>query len=774
MRRTTSALMTQRFALNTIFGRQLLMIAAVIAPTLLFASMVIYLYAEAELRQSDQQRLAMARAVSEAINRQVDVEEATLRALRASLDFERGDWEAVYHSAKRILNDDPMRRLVLFDADGGEIFHTQKPFGAPLPRAAAPEYVVKALETGETQVSGLVTGAVVNGPVLGVYLPGQDRSGARHVIAMGVSPALIQGILSLQRPPPGTLMSVIDAKGRFIARSEQAEASLGRLASADYVAQVRATEEAAIETTAADGRRMRGAFTRSTSTGWSVGIGVDARVAVAELRASLLAIGGGGVLLVVAALATAGVLARRTARAITDLSGVATALGHGDPLPAVRSDLQEVNEVAEAMVKARDLLRRRAEELEQRTRELNESEARYRMIAENGRDMILFADAEGVIRYASPSSGVLLGFSPEALRGKPVEELIFPADRHVFEGFLAGLKSGEMEADFRHRAMRADGDLIWVEVSARAVQDPIRRKANGFIAGLRDVTARKSAEDRAVMAMAEAASSNRAKSDFLAQMSHELRTPLNAVIGFSQLLTYAQSSNLTEKQREYIGYITKAGEHLLQLVTDLLDLAKIDAGQLSIVMETVTTSTLLSDVQTMVRPSAAAADVVLKVNLEQSYDVLADRSRLAQVLLNFCSNAIKYNRPGGEVLVSASLTADGAVRICVEDTGVGIAEEEQRMLFQPFQRVGPDRGVDGAGIGLSIARRLVDLMGGRIGFSSVEDQGSAFWVDLPQVLAASALARPLQGEAPRFGVDDGRAFGGQEASTVQEAASPGP
>lgn len=726
------------------------MIAAVIVPTLLFASMVFYLYAEAELRQKDQQSLAAARAVSEAINRQFDVEEATLRALRASIGFERGDWAGVYAQANRILNDDPIRRIALFDAVGGAIFHTSKPFGARLPMAAAPDYVIKALSTGATQVSGLVIGAVVNGPVIGVYVPGQDSSGARYVIAMGFSPALIQDILNKQRSPPGTLMSVIDAQGRIIARSEQAAASLGRLASPDYLTQVRAVKEATLETTSLDGRRMRGAFARSSSTGWTVGIAVDASVAASERRMSLLAIGGGGALLVVAALTIAVLLARRTGRAIRDLSAAAIALDCGDPLPVVRSDLQEVSAVADAVVKADLLLRRRTVELEERTKELHESEARYRLIAENGRDMILFADGQGVIRFVSPSCSVLLGFPPEALRGASVADLIFPIDRHVFENFLAGLQAGQLEADFRHRAIRADRDLIWVEVSARAVLDPIRRKAIGFIAGLRDVTARKNAEDRAVLAMAEVASSNRAKSDFLAHMSHELRTPLNAVIGFSQLLIHAQSSNLTDKQRDYIGYITAAGEHLLQLVSDLPDLAKTDAGQLSIVIETAPTGALLSNVEAMVRPTAAAAEVRLSFRMEPSYDVQADRLRLAQVLLNFCSNAVRCNRPGGEVMVSATPTGDGHVRICVEDTGVGIVEEDQGLLFQPFQRVGTERGVEDAGIGLSIARRLVDLMGGRIGFSNLVDQGSAFWVDLPRAAPGEGVEPTASAEGAPF------------------------
>jgi len=750
MQQATTTIKARYLSINTLFGRQALMIATLIIPMILFSSLVIYLYAEAELRQNDQQRLVTARAVSEAINRQIDVEEATLRALRASVGFESRDWAAVYDRAKRLLIDDPIRQIVLYDEGGQAIFHTMKPFGARLPTAAAPGHTKEALATGATQVSGLVNGAVSNGLVIGVYLPEKNVAGGRHVIAMGFNPILIQNILNLQRPPVGTLISVIDAEGRIIARSEKAAASVGRLASPEYLAQVRAAEEASIETISADRRVIRGAFVRSAMTGWTVGIGVDSAVAVSELRASLLLIGSGGALMVVFALTIAGVLARSTTRAITDVSAAAMALGRGEALPVVRSDLMEVNAVADAVAKADGLLRHRAAELEERTRELHESEARYRLIAENGRDMILFADGCGLIRYASPSSSALLGREPEWLRGKSIGDLIYPTDRYVFEGFLEGLRKGELEAEFRHRVIRAGGDLIWVEASARAVLDADKRKATGFIAGLRDVTARKNAEDRAALAMGEAASSSRAKSDFLAHMSHELRTPLNAVIGFSQMLTYAQSSNLTEKQREYIRYITTAGEHLLQLVSDLLDLAKIDAGQLKLTIESVTTDALLADVEAMVRPTAAAADVTLSFELTPGFEVLADRSRLAQVLLNFCSNAIKYNRPDGKVLVSVGLTDDGHVRVCVEDTGVGIAEDEQRLLFQPFQRVGVERGVEGAGIGLSIARRLVDLMGGRIGFTSVVDQGSAFWVDLPRVASSQSAKNHEMGSVSRM------------------------
>ncbi len=731
-RRLAARLTPPKLALDSIVGRQIVMIASVALPILLFAVIVVYFYAATELRQLDQQRLATVRAVSEAINRQIEVEEATLKALRASEAFQNQDWRGLFDRATRLLGEDPIRRVLLFGEDGAEIFNTLRPFGQLLPSAAGQKPLQDALQADDAAVSDLVMGAVSKRYILGVYLAARGKAGEAHVIAMGFGPELIQRILDLQTPPPGARMSVIDRQGRIIARTIDGPRSIGQPASADYIAQAASASEGSIITQSIDGVEMRAAYSRSARTGWTVGIAVEAAAASEGLRESLYLIGGGGSFLVLLAVAAAAFLANQTTRAITGLANAARALGRGEALPPLISDLREVNAAGEAIAAADVQLRRTAVDLAERGRELHESEARYRLIADNMRDMILLVDREGVARYVSPSSLPLLGRPADEVIGHPVVDLVEPPDRDAYLRFLEDMRAGLAEAELRHRARRADGSLIWVEMGAQALIDEADGAVTGFIAGLRDVTARKLAEDHAAAAIAAAEAANRAKSDFLAHMSHELRTPLNAVIGFAQLLTFAQSDNLNDKQRQYIDHIVTAGGHLLRLVTDLLDLAKIDAGELRICIEPTPIEDVLSEVDMLSRSIAEKAGVSLRLVNERSVTLAADRSRLVQVLLNLCVNAIKYNRRGGSVAVVVEDVNEEISRIRVEDDGIGISEENQQRLFQPFLRFSPTIGGDGSGIGLSISKRLIQLMGGVLGCSSVLEQGSVFWIDLPR------------------------------------------
>jgi PAS domain S-box-containing protein len=231
---------------------------------------------------------------------------------------------------------------------------------------------------------------------------------------------------------------------------------------------------------------------------------------------------------------------------------------------------------------------------------------------------------------------------------------------------------------------------------------------------------------------ADAAS--RAKSDFLSSMSHELRTPLNAILGFAQLLEIEKKEPLSDRLKERVRQILKGGEHLLRLIDDILDLSRIEAGGVSISPEPVGIVELLAEVKTTLGPMAAAQGIRLEIEMLPSEipAVTADRTRLAQILMNFGSNAIKYNRPAGAVMFTVSSPRPEIVRINVRDTGMGIPLEKQNKLFQPFQRAGQETGpIEGTGIGLVVSKRLAQLMGGEVGFRSSPGDGSAFWVDMP-------------------------------------------
>jgi len=243
------------------------------------------------------------------------------------------------------------------------------------------------------------------------------------------------------------------------------------------------------------------------------------------------------------------------------------------------------------------------------------------------------------------------------------------------------------------------------------------------------------------LAMEEARSANQAKSAFLSSMSHELRTPLNAILGFAQILTSDKLPSTLAQKKEFAGHILKSGRHLLTLINEILDLAKIESGTVALSMEPVEMQEMLAECRTMMEPLAEQRGIRALFPERCHVSVMADRTRLKQILLNLLSNAIKYNREGGAVVVDCSEPSPEILRISVQDTGMGLKQEQLEMLFQPFNRLGQESGVEeGTGIGLVVTRRLVELMGGTISVSSSPGVGSVFSVDLRSTAPVQAPA----------------------------------
>ena len=243
----------------------------------------------------------------------------------------------------------------------------------------------------------------------------------------------------------------------------------------------------------------------------------------------------------------------------------------------------------------------------------------------------------------------------------------------------------------------------------------------------------------------EAERANRAKSDFLSATSHDLRTPMNAILGFSQLLESDTAERLSDRHRGQVREIRRAGSHLLELINDVLDLARVEAGMQSVRMEPVPVAVLLDDCLSLMQPAAREKGIRLSESVRSPCQcfVSADRTRLKQVLVNLLSNAIKYNREHGSVDIGCTAIDEHTIQISVSDTGPGLGPQQLKRLFQPFDRLGADAGsIEGAGIGLALSKRLVELMNGSIGVESSPGRGCRFWVRLERAQAVESLAEP--------------------------------
>ena len=377
----------------------------------------------------------------------------------------------------------------------------------------------------------------------------------------------------------------------------------------------------------------------------------------------------------------------------------------------------------------------RTKELKEKEQEAQENTKRLDQIMDTAAEGIITSDISGTIESFNHAAEDIFGFTAKEVVGKNIDLLIPGSHKNKHDKYIESyVETGESVIVGVGRdviAQRKNGSIFPASI---AISDMQFNKKRIFTAIIHDITHIKQNESDLIKAKEEAEKANLVKSEFLSSMSHDLRTPLNAVLGFGELLKYDPSEALSSNQSGYVEQIIKGGKHLLNLINDILDLAKIEADKVDLFIEELDLYSVLDECIILIQPLSEAYNIKINDNYKNQENkfIQADNTRLKQILLNILSNAIKYNKENGSITIERQVIDKRKLRINIIDTGLGIATDKQADIFTPFFRVdNNDSSIEGTGIGLTLSKKLIKIMNGSIGFVSEINKGSTFWIEIP-------------------------------------------
>ena len=441
------------------------------------------------------------------------------------------------------------------------------------------------------------------------------------------------------------------------------------------------------------------------------------------------------------------VVAGRLSKRIVAVSENARRLAHGLPLDPFKRGTDEISALAQQIEDAAYLLRKRE-------REVKDNEQRYRDLFDRAPIAFEETDRDGMIRRFNQAVCNLLKSPPDKVLGRKAWEFVAPDQQENFrqamtDRIATGTESGAFECDY----MLDDGSRITVEIRENLIRGD-RDEVTGVVCSLLDVTERNLAavaarkvsqyamelrnkNEQLARALEAARLATEAKSRFLAGVSHELRTPLNGIIGFSELMYDAKLGPVSDDHKDVLSDILTSARHLLQLINDILDLSKVEAGRMEFHPESTRIDTLVYEVRDVVRPLAEKKRLKLDIGVPAEFTAVVDPARFKQVLYNYLSNAVKFTPESGRVEVRVRREDESSFRLEVEDTGVGISPDEIAKLFQEFQQLPNSRKAEqGTGLGLALTRHIVEAQGGSVSVKSVKGTGSVFAAVFPLVSVA--------------------------------------
>ena len=465
-----------------------------------------------------------------------------------------------------------------------------------------------------------------------------------------------------------------------------------------------------------------------------------------------------GLLLILLIVTLARLLARRMTRGLTRLMAIAQDPHH--QLDFLQEEIERPDEIGDLARKLNQMLN----SIEHEQQEKRDSEARYRVVFNHAMTGLAQVSTTGQFLQINSEFCRIINYSQAEILSKSFtfQQITHPDDLESDLAHVQALLNGDGDSyTLEKRYIRRDGEIVWVILSVYLLRDMARTPLY-FISSILDITERKQAEielakyknhleelviertDSLILARQAADAANQAKSVFLANMSHELRTPLNAILGFSSLLR--REENLTPDQKDKLNIVNRSGEHLLTLINDVLEMAKIEAGQIAIRHESFDLGNMVRDVIDMMSVRAHEKGLYLHIDQTSRFPryIKSDEARIRQILVNLIGNAIKFTQHGGVTLrLNTHENHTTHLVIEIEDTGIGIKSIDQSAIFEPFVQRDEDASQKGTGLGLTITRQFVQLIGGTLTMTSVEGVGSIFKVNLPvEKIAASDVIQP--------------------------------
>jgi PAS domain S-box-containing protein len=673
-----------------------------------------------EREQLSQSIFMTANALASTLDRDLAGTIAAAQVLAESPSLASGDFVAFHREATRVLPLLQGYAAVLTDETGRQLVNTLRPYGAPLPPSSNGPTRQKVFETGRPVTSDLFVGETTGRRAIAIYVPVLHDGRVRYTLAVAVPPSKLAELLERQQLPRDWAAAIVDSADIIVAHSRDPSlvgtvvpARPSQLASAQHLT----------ETDRADGTPIYVGLQKSSVSEWSVGVSVP----VAQFHRQpnmVLLYGGIGMLgIVLAGLILATCESTRIARAVQDLIPAALALGHGETPVTRPSGVRETDEVARALESAHQLLKQRTIERDKATLSIAErslAEEMFRLAVEACPSGMVMADSDGKIVMINTETEHLFGYSRNELVGQSVDILVperlrmkHMCTRHRFMSAPECRPTGGGRDLF---GCRKNGSEFLIEVGLNPIHTGDQLMVLSVIV---DISQRKRTE--------------RLKDEFVATVSHELRTPLTSISGSLGLLAGQWASKLPESAARLLTIAHANSQRLVRLINDILDIEKMEAGQIVFNMDKIAIRPLVESAIEDNRGFAASYGVNIRLDeASAAPDVNADPDRLSQVITNLLSNAIKFSPPGEEVVVKVAQCASN-VRISIRDHGPGIPADFKSHIFEKFAQADATnaRKKGGTGLGLSIVKQIVERLGGKVGFENAAGGGTVFHVDLP-------------------------------------------